>query len=185
MHDRNHHHDYDDYDDAPRGAHDEPLAGCLRIRGRPMGQWRLYHHDYDDHDYDDHDYDDHDYDDYDYDDHDYDDHHHASASPVVLYDYHHDHDFSAGPADYYDRAAVLGHPGGVQRNAQGGRKSHLRVLRWTHMRSGSGGSFKEAVGGDDAGGTRVGDRQRLRKRQPRDPKQGFLSHDAVAVGQTS
>ena len=38
MHDRNnnHYHD-DDHDDAPVAAHDEPLAGRLRIRGRPMG----------------------------------------------------------------------------------------------------------------------------------------------------
>ena len=135
MHDRNHHHDDYDHDDEP-AAHDEPLAGRLRIRGRPVDQWRLYHHHDDD---DDHDDDDHHHDHDDHDDHDdHHDHHDqtASSSPAVIYDYSHDHD----SADYYDQAAVLGHPGGVQRNAQGGRKGHLGVLRRAHMRSESSGT---------------------------------------------
>ena len=81
-HDYNYYYDHDD--DAPGAVYDEPLAGSLRVRGRPMGQRRLHHH----HDHHHH---------HDDDDHDDDDHHHDD----------HYHDYDAAPDGY--RQAGTGH----------------------------------------------------------------------------
>ena len=133
LHSPNHHYYYHHHHDTAGGDHDEPMAGRLRVRGRPVGQRRMHDHN-NNHN-----------------------HHHdrtasASAASAAADSTSHDdsaansaaadstsHDDSAaGSDDDDDRAAVLGHQRRIQRHAQGSREGNLRILHRAYLRSSGG-----------------------------------------------
>ena len=124
---RHNHHDNDD--DVAGDDHDQPVDSHMRAPGRPVDQHRMRDTDH----YNHHDY-----------------HNRAalasaasasaasasaasaSAASAALAD------SAANSNDDYDRAAVLGHPGRIQRHAQGGREGNLRILHRAYLHQSGG-----------------------------------------------